>query len=99
MYLGRRYGSEEALAMGLVNRVLEDGALEAYVSGIVKTLCENAPLAIANSKTIIEEFVKSSGVPDAALMEAAMARCAKSADYEEGRRAFMEKRKPAFTGK
>lgn len=99
MYLGRRYGAEDALAMGLVNRVVEDGGLEAYVCGIVKTLCENAPLAIANSKTIIEEFVKSSGVPDAALMEAAMARCAKSADYEEGRRAFMEKRKPAFTGK
>ncbi|OGA57925.1 MAG: hypothetical protein A3G81_22215 [Betaproteobacteria bacterium RIFCSPLOWO2_12_FULL_65_14] len=99
MYLGRRYGAEEALAMGLVNRVVEDGGLEAYVSEIVKTLCANAPLSIANSKTIIEEFVKSSGVPDAALMEAAMVRCAKSADYEEGRRAFMEKRKPAFTGK
>jgi enoyl-CoA hydratase/carnithine racemase len=99
LYLGRRYGAEEALAMGLVNRVVRDAELEAYVSEIVKTLCENAPLAIANSKTMIEEFVKSSGVPDAALMEAAMARCTKSADYEEGRRAFMEKRKPRFTGK
>jgi enoyl-CoA hydratase len=99
LYLGRRYGAEEALAMGLVNRVVRDAELEAYVSDIVKTLCENAPLAIANSKTMIEEFVKSSGVPDAALMEAAMARCTKSADYEEGRRAFMEKRKPRFTGK
>jgi enoyl-CoA hydratase/carnithine racemase len=32
-------------------------------------------------------------------MAAAMARCAKSADYQEGRRAFMQKRKPRFTGK
>ncbi len=99
MFLGRRYGAAEALGMGLVNRVVRDAELEGYVADIVKTLCENAPLSIANSKTIIEEFVKSSGVPDAALMEAAMARCAKSADYEEGRRAFMEKRKPRFAGK
>jgi enoyl-CoA hydratase/carnithine racemase len=99
LYLGRRYGVEEALAMGLVNRVVRDAELEAYVSDVVKTLCENAPLAIANSKTMIEEFVKSSGAPDATLMEAAMARCTKSADYEEGRRASMEKRKPRFTGK
>ena len=99
LYLGRRYGAAEALAMGLVNRVVRDAELEAYVSDVVRTLCENAPLAIANSKTMIEEFVKSSGAPDAALMEAAMARCTKSADYEEGRRAFMEKRKPRFTGK
>ena len=99
MYLGRRYGAAEAFAMGLVHGVVEDAELEAHVSGILKTLCENAPLSIANSKTIIEEYVKSSGTPDAALMEAAMVRCAKSADYQEGRRAFMEKRKPRFTGK
>ena len=99
MFLGRRYTADEALAMGLVHDVLEDTELESYVSGVLKTLCENAPLAIANSKTIIEEYVKSSGVPDAALMQSAMERCAKSADYEEGRKAFMEKRKPRFTGK
>jgi len=99
MFLGRRYTADEALAMGLTNKVVKDAELESYVSGVLKTLCENAPLSIANSKTIIEEYVKSSGAPDPALMQAAMARCAKSADYEEGRRAFMEKRKPRFTGK
>ena len=65
----------------------------------VHTLCENAPLSIANSKTIIEEYVKSSGTPDAARMRAAIERCARSEDYREGRRAFMEKRKPRFTGR
>ena len=99
MFLGRRYPAEEGLAMGLVHRVLPDAALENHVDEVLKTLCENAPLAIANSKTIIEEYVKSVGTPDAAAMSAAMERCAKSADYEEGRRAFMEKRKPRFTGK
>jgi enoyl-CoA hydratase/carnithine racemase len=99
MFLGRRYPADEALAMGLVHRVFPDSALQGEVEGIIRTLCENAPLAIANSKTIIEEYVKAAGQPDHARMDAAIERCARSADYEEGRRAFMEKRKPRFTGK
>ena len=47
----------------------------------------------------MQEYVKSAGAPDQARMRAAIERCAKSADYEEGRRAFMEKRKPKFTGR
>jgi enoyl-CoA hydratase/carnithine racemase len=98
MFLGRRYGADEAFAMGLVNRVFPDAELEGEVTKIITQLCENAPLSIANSKTIIEEYVKSAGAPDAAHMAAAMDRCAKSDDYQEGRRAFMEKRKPRFRG-
>jgi enoyl-CoA hydratase/carnithine racemase len=73
--------------------------LEVFVEDVLKTLGENAPLAIANSKTIIEEYVKAAGQPDHARMDAAIDRAARSADYEEGRRAFMEKRKPKFRGK
>jgi enoyl-CoA hydratase/carnithine racemase len=98
MFLGRRYSAEEALPMGLVNAVYPDADLEAEVEKIISTLTANAPLAIANSKTIIEEYVKAEGAPDHKTMQAAIDRCAKSQDYQEGRRAFMEKRKPAFRG-
>jgi len=99
MFLGGRYIAADALRMGLVNAVLPDDALEKHTNEILQTLSDNAPLAIANSKTIIEEYVKSSGAPDPASMTAAIERCAKSDDYQEGRRAFMEKRKPVFKGK
>ena len=98
MFLGRRYSASEALAMGLVHAIFPDNSLEAETGKIVATLCDNAPLSIANSKTILEEYVKSSGAADASRMHEAIERCAKSADYEEGRRAYMEKRKPRFKG-
>jgi enoyl-CoA hydratase len=98
MLLGRRYNAEEGFAMGLVNQVFHDGELESEVARIIAQLCANAPLSIANSKTIIEEYAKSSGAPDHERMARSIERCAKSDDYQEGRRAFMEKRKPAFKG-
>ncbi len=99
MLLGRRYSADEALHMGLVNKVFADGDLEAQSADILAALAANAPLSIANSKTIFEEYVKAQGIPDAEAMRAAIERCAKSEDYQEGRRAFMEKRKPSFRGK
>jgi enoyl-CoA hydratase/carnithine racemase len=98
MFLGRQYNADDAVMMGLVNRAMPDAELEGFVDGVLQTLSENAPLSIANSKTIIEEFVKSSGEPDHARMKASIERCRNSADQQEGRRAFAEKRKPNFRG-
>ena len=98
MFLGRKYSAAEAGPMGLVHAVYPDAELGAAVDKVLGALIDNAPLAIANSKTIIEEFVKAAGTPDVARMQAAIDRCAASADYREGRTAFMEKRKPGFRG-
>jgi enoyl-CoA hydratase/carnithine racemase len=98
MYLARRYNAEEAVSMGLVQRSMPDAELEGFIDGVAKTISENAPLSIANSKMAIEEFVKASGAPDHSRMKASIERCKNSSDSQEGRRAFMEKRKPNFSG-
>jgi enoyl-CoA hydratase len=97
MFTGRRYSADEALAMGLVNRVLPGAALDEYVRQLALELAANAPLSIAASKRIINTVIGAKG--DFTKENELTARCMKSEDYMEGRRAFMEKRAPRFKGK
>lgn len=98
-FTGRRYSAAEALAIGLVHRVFPAAGLESFVRETAAGLADNAPLTIAAAKAIIEEFVRPTGTPDIARGLAAIERCAVSEDYLEGRKAFMEKRKPRFRGR
>jgi enoyl-CoA hydratase len=97
MFTGRRYSAEEALAMGLVNRVLPAAELDEYVRKVALELAANAPLSIAASKSIINALIGAQG--DFSKENELTARCMQSEDYTEGRRAFMEKRPPRFKGK
>jgi enoyl-CoA hydratase/carnithine racemase len=98
-YTARHFTAPEALGMGLVNRVLPQGELEDYVRNYCALMAENAPLTIEAVKVAVQEIGKPGAEIDRARCEAVVNQCFASEDYIEGRRAFMEKRKPVFTGR
>jgi enoyl-CoA hydratase/carnithine racemase len=85
--------------MGLVNRVVPEGRLDPYVREYAETIAANAPLTVASIKTIVAEALKDDAERNRALCNEVVDRCFNSADYVEGRTAFMEKRKPVFRGR
>lgn len=93
----RRYTAAEALAMRLVNRVVPDADLDAAIAEWTAMIADNAPLTMAASKVAVNAVPSGPG-GDLAAVAAATKAALDSADYREGRRAFMEKRKPVFTG-
>jgi enoyl-CoA hydratase len=98
-YTGRQFSAQEALAMGLVNRLLPAAELEQYVMDYAATLAGNAPLTLAAVKQCLIELRKDPAERDLDLCQQMVEACFTSQDYIEGRTAFMEKRKPAFKGK
>jgi len=85
--------------MGLVHRVVPVAGLESLVIETCAMISANAPLTIRASKRIVRELTKSGSEFDAQACAALVKQCFDSQDYVEGRRAFMEKRKPVFQGK
>ncbi len=97
-YTARQFDAREALAMGLVNRVLPAAELEAYVKTVTDMICVNAPLTIKAVKFTVGEIMKDESKRNVARTVELVEQCFASRDYTEGRNAFMEKRKPVFTG-
>jgi len=97
-FTARQFTALEALQMGLVNRVLGEAELEKYVKDYAETISGNAPLTVDAVKYIVGEAVKPESKRDLKKCAELVAQCFASNDYKEGRKAFMEKRKPAFTG-
>jgi enoyl-CoA hydratase/carnithine racemase len=97
-FTARQFDAQEALAMGLLNRAVPEAELETYVKNYADTIALNAPLTVKAAKFIANEAVKDESKRNLARCAEMVEACFASSDYNEGRRAFMEKRKPAFTG-
>ena len=99
MYTGMRIDSAEAARIGLVDRVVPDAELWSAATDIARTISGNAPLAIQAAKITIAQVLKDPDERDMDAIKQAGIACMDSEDFREGRRAFMEKRKPRFRGR
>lgn len=97
-FTARQFSATEAYEMGLVNRVLAPQMLNAYADDYARRISENAPLTIESVKAIAQSLQLDEADRDLEALESLVKGCFASEDYIEGRRAFMEKRKPKFTG-
>ena len=93
----RHFTAAEAQGMGLVNRVVGEAELESYTRQYCDTIAENAPLTMNTLKRTVME-VSHGAEADWTLCERLVNACFASDDFIEGRRAFMEKRRPVFRG-
>ena len=98
LFSGRTLHADEAWHIGLVNRVVPAGQLEAVTRDYALRMAEGAPLTLAAHKAAIQELLRPTAERNQQRVQALMKRCFDSADYKEGVAAFIAKRKPAFTG-
>jgi enoyl-CoA hydratase/carnithine racemase len=99
-HVGEAVDAERALAMGLVNQIVDPDELESRVRQLAGTIARNAPLSLAGNKRVIRAL-RAQPLPEEVERELIELResCFRSEDFREGVRAFAEKRKPRWQGR
>jgi len=96
MYTGRRISAEDALAIGLVEAVVDGESLLAEARGIAAEIAANSPIAIRHVKRCVDEGLDLPLEQGLALERRYWAELIPHGDYKEGVKAWLEKRKPKF---
>jgi enoyl-CoA hydratase len=99
LFSARTVSDREALAVGLVQRLVPAAELERTTYDYLKLVADNAPLSVRGSKVAIQAYLAGFDDDNRATLRALSLEAVASDDYREGTRAFLEKRRPTFQGR
>jgi enoyl-CoA hydratase/carnithine racemase len=99
LYSGRTVSDREAAAIGFLQRLLPPAELERYTYDYLNSVADNAPLSVRGAKLMVESSVSGMTDDHRQRLRELQLTAMESQDYQEGTRAFLEKRRPRFQGR
>jgi 2-(1,2-epoxy-1,2-dihydrophenyl)acetyl-CoA isomerase len=97
--LGDRLSATDAVTTGLANRVVPDDQLDEETEKLISRLANGPTLAIGATKVLLNQSAENSQATQMELEARSFGACAATADFEDGIRSFVDKRKPVFRGR